>query len=206
MNVLIAIALAVLAACSSAPPPPAKEEPPPAQPAKITQFYASPPAIPPGDRALLCYGVEDTKTVRLDPDVDRIAPSLARCIEVRPKSTTVYTLYAAGADGVEAQAAATVAIDPKAPRSTSGVAVAAGPTLIQFFTASAASTTPGGRVTICYGVNGAKSVSLSPGDRALDNSARACFNQNVASTTTFTLTALDGSGGRDQETLTVRVE
>ncbi len=205
---LIAAALAAMVSCGSAPPP-AKEATPPPKPARITQFYVSPSAVPPGERALLCYGVEDTKTVRLAPEVETIAPSLARCVEVRPKATTEYTLFASGADGVEAQAATTLTIDPRAPRSKTGAAgagTAAGPTLIQFLTSSAASTAAGGRVTICYGVVGAKSVSLSPGGRSLENSARACFNENLKETTTFTLTAVDEAGGRDSEKLTIRVE
>ncbi|MEZ5400149.1 MAG: hypothetical protein R2729_10815 [Bryobacteraceae bacterium] len=204
-----AAAAALLYACGSAPEVPKEPAAPPARPAKVTQFYASPAAIPPGDRALLCYGVEDAKSVRLEPEVDTIAPSMARCVEVRPKGTTEYRLLAMGADGVEAQAATTLTVDPNAPRSNSGgaaPAASAAPMLIQFVTASATQVAPGGRVTICYGVQGAKSVTLSPPGGEVENSARACINQNVGATTTYTLTAVDAAGRRDSEKLTIRVQ
>jgi hypothetical protein len=209
MRVWAGVALTALYGCGSGTQPVEKEaEPASKPPAKIVQFYASPAAIPPGEGALLCYGVESATAVRLDPDVDRISPSLARCIEVRPKATIEYTLFATGADGAEAQAATTVTIDPRAPRSSpaAGTAAAAGPMLIQFFTASAAVVPAGGRVTICYGLSGAKSVSMSPAVSGLQVAPRACFNQTLGRTTTFTLTAMDAAGNKDSEKLTIRVE
>ena len=61
---------------------------------KILNFYASKGMIARGEEARLCYGVANAKTVRLDPPVERVWPSLARCFGVSPKRETRYTLTA----------------------------------------------------------------------------------------------------------------
>ena len=43
----------------------------PPGPVKILQFYASVGMLTQGDKALLCYGVENAKTVRISPTVDK---------------------------------------------------------------------------------------------------------------------------------------
>lgn len=66
---------------------------------KILGFYASPAVIRGGEKALLCYGVNNAATVAIDPPVGEIAPSLSRCMEVRPSSTTTYNFTASDAHG-----------------------------------------------------------------------------------------------------------
>jgi hypothetical protein len=61
---------------------------------KILNFYASKGVIAHGEEARLCYGVANAKTVRLDPPVERVWPSIARCFAVSPKRETRYTLTA----------------------------------------------------------------------------------------------------------------
>jgi hypothetical protein len=63
---------------------------------KILSFYAMPGEVRSGGRALLCYGVSNAAVVRIDPQIDGIAPSLSRCVEVFPKKTTEYKLTASG--------------------------------------------------------------------------------------------------------------
>jgi hypothetical protein len=60
---------------------------------KIITFYAN-PTIHSGQRALVCYGVANAKSVRIEPPVESISPSLARCVEASPRKTTEYTLTA----------------------------------------------------------------------------------------------------------------
>jgi hypothetical protein len=200
---LILAALSTACQNTSREPEQKAAEPEPT-PAKITQFYASPPVVAPGDKALLCYGVESAQSVRLDPDVERITPSMARCIEVHPKQTSTYRLIASGTGRGEAQAAVTVTVDPKAKKAAA--AAAPGPTIIRFFSASATSTPAGGRVTLCYGVEGAKSVTLSPGARTLPSVPQSCFTEAINQTTTFTLSAVNAAGATDSEKLTVQVQ
>ncbi len=47
-----------------------------------------------GERTELCYGVENAKTVKLDPPVAQIKPSYRNCLEIAPKTTTTYTITA----------------------------------------------------------------------------------------------------------------
>jgi len=61
---------------------------------KILGFYATPGAIARGGSARLCYGVYGAKSVRLDPPVQAIEPSVAHCLDISPAKTTVYTLTA----------------------------------------------------------------------------------------------------------------
>ena len=69
---------------------------------KILQFYASPSVVAKGQQAILCYGVANAKTVRLEPAAEGIRPSPNRCLYVAPQRDTRYTLSAEGADGKRA--------------------------------------------------------------------------------------------------------
>jgi hypothetical protein len=66
---------------------------------KILQFYVSPPAVPPGGKALICYGVLNAVKVEIDPPVEQLKPSLNRCFEVRPRATATYRLTATAKSG-----------------------------------------------------------------------------------------------------------
>lgn len=197
-----------LAACSPAP------EPKPAAPAKpsaasITQFYASPATVGRGGRSLLCYGVEGAAAVRLEPPVEEIAPSLARCIEVKPTATTSYKLIAANRAGEEVAQSLTLTVDPKiaagsgAPASSSSSSNGG---LILFFTAMQGKVAKGMPVTFCYGVKGAATVAISPAVQALVPSERMCFQARPEASGTYVLTATSAGGDRDTETVKITVE
>ncbi len=66
---------------------------------KILAFYASPGRINPGQKASLCYGVNEAKSVRLDPPVEEVWPAYTRCIQVSPAKDTEYKLTAEDAAG-----------------------------------------------------------------------------------------------------------
>jgi len=66
---------------------------------KVLHFVASPASIRRGQSALLCYGVLNAESVRIEPHVEDLKPSLSRCIEVRPNRTTEYKLEAHGKVG-----------------------------------------------------------------------------------------------------------
>jgi hypothetical protein len=76
---------------------------------KITQLYA-PAVLAKGETGKLCYGVVNAKTIALDPPVDRVWPALTRCIEIKPKQTTNYTLTATDAAGHSVQQSALVQV------------------------------------------------------------------------------------------------
>jgi len=66
---------------------------------KILQFYAVPAALKPGARGRICYSVVNARSVRLEPAVEDVWPSLNRCFEVQPRATTRYKLTAEGGGG-----------------------------------------------------------------------------------------------------------
>src|SRR5579872_356355 len=68
-------------------------------PVRITQFYASVGSLTVGQKALLCYGVENAKSVKISPTLQGVYPALSRCVEILPEHTTHYMIMAEGYDG-----------------------------------------------------------------------------------------------------------
>lgn len=66
---------------------------------KILNFYVTPGIVARGKTALLCYGVVNAKTVRVDPSVERLSPAVSYCFEVKPTRETRYTLTAEDGKG-----------------------------------------------------------------------------------------------------------
>jgi hypothetical protein len=80
---------------------------------KILQFYAMPGVLHAGERSSMCYGVVNAKTVRIEPEVEPIEPSLNRCLQISPRHDTRYTLTAEGADGKIVTASFVIKVEPK---------------------------------------------------------------------------------------------
>jgi hypothetical protein len=79
--------------------------------AKIIQFYATQPLIMRGVQTSLCYGVEKSISVRMEPEpTDKLDPVAFRCYVVVPDTTTQYELTATGADGREVSRTVTVTV------------------------------------------------------------------------------------------------
>jgi hypothetical protein len=77
---------------------------------KIMSFSGS-LAVNRGEKAELCYGVSNAKTVTIEPRPDEaVWPSLARCVSVSPKKTTTYTLTASDRDGHSEQESRTIQV------------------------------------------------------------------------------------------------
>jgi hypothetical protein len=76
----------------------------------ILNFYTTAPSIRPGETAQLCYGVSGAESVRIEPPVQNVWPAYSRCIEVAPKSDTVYRLIAKDAAGKTVTAEAAIKI------------------------------------------------------------------------------------------------
>lgn len=78
---------------------------------KILIFYATPGLVHPGDAVELCYGVANAETVKIEPDIGRdVWPSINRCIDIKPKKTTTYTLTAEDGRGNTKTAALTLEV------------------------------------------------------------------------------------------------
>jgi hypothetical protein len=79
-------------------------------PVRILRFYATAGTLEPGQKAELCYSVENAKMIRISPAVPSAFPSRGRCIDIRPEHTTHYTLQAEGFDGTVAMRSITLAV------------------------------------------------------------------------------------------------
>jgi hypothetical protein len=66
---------------------------------RILQFYARESSITEGGKSVICYGVVNAKSVRMEPPLSGISPALNRCVEAAPARNTRYTLIAEGQDG-----------------------------------------------------------------------------------------------------------
>jgi hypothetical protein len=87
-------------------------------PVRILRFDASVGILVKGEKATLCYRVENAKSVRISPFVTSAYPWAEHCLEILPEHTTHYTLLAEGFDGTVAAQSVTLAVeaaDPQAP-------------------------------------------------------------------------------------------
>ena len=182
----------LLGACSQTAPNPAPQQR--AAPAvKITQFYANPLSIGKGEKAMLCYGVENAAAVRLSPPGETVWPSPSRCFDVAPAATTTYTLTAEDSQGHSAS-------------RTAEVVVAAGKAKILEVNVSALQVTRGTPVRICYMAKNGVSVDAGPGTFITRrNPDKGCISEVPQSTTTYHVTVTGPNGERDTERVTVRV-
>ena len=186
--VLAAAALAGVA-CSRAPQPqPSAQK---AEPVRITQFYTTTPEVPRGEKGLLCYGVENAKSVWLEPPRRELSAALSRCVEIEPNATTTYTLTAEDSGGKQATQDLTVTLG--APRAK-----------IIEVQVSSVDVPRGDPISICYKVQNAKSVKVTP-LIAPSPGMPNCIVDRPDRTTTYTVTATGAAGDRDEEHVTVKV-
>ncbi len=179
-------------ACSRPPSQPS-EAPKKAEPVRITQFYATAPVLRPGEKELVCYGVENAKTVWLSPPRHEVSAALSRCVEVSPSATTTYTLTAEGADGQHASKDVTVTMGK--PRAR-----------IIEVKVSSVNVKRGEAVSICYRVENARVVEIEPLRYRAVAKNDGCTMDTPQRTTTYVVSAVgeDGEGDHERVTVTVR--
>jgi hypothetical protein len=182
--------LATAVSCTRTPGPPPRSSAP--EPVKITQFYATAPKVPRGEKGLLCYGVENAKSVWLAPPRQELSASASRCVEVNPTSTTTYTLTAEGADG---------------PPATREVTVDVGAPHVKIIEVklSTLDLHRGDQLSFCYRVENAKSVEVRPIHFVGGSKPNVCFMTSPRETTTFVVSATGADGDTDEERVTVKV-
>lgn len=103
----------------------------PRGPVRILRFYATTGSIALGDKAQLCYGVENARSVRISPSIAPVAPAANRCLEIVPDHTTHYTILAEGFDGHIATRFLTLVVEiaPAPPRGPMNLAATRRPLL-----------------------------------------------------------------------------
>jgi len=151
-----------------------------------------------GGVTLLCYGVSNAKSVRIDPPVDGVSPSLTRCVEVRPKGETRYTLTAVGGDGKAVSQSVTVRI---------GTDTASLPKISSFKIDGTQKDYAGKTVfSVSFGVQNAEEISINPPVfPTLHGAPSGQFSVKPDKTTTYTLTVKGKNGQTAQKRLTVEV-
>jgi hypothetical protein len=189
---LLASACSFQTACSG-PTKPVSQEPRRPDPPRITQFYATAPRLAAGDRELLCYGVANATTVWLSPPRQELSAALARCVEATPRETTRYTLTAEGEGGPPATSELTVTVGP--PRAR-----------IVEVTVSSLSVKAGDMVSLCYDVQFAQSVTISPIGFRGGPGNHGCTFVQPKKTTTYVVSAIGPGGDKDEQPVTVTVK
>ncbi len=169
---------------------------------RITQFYAATPHIGRGDRAALCFGAEGATDVKLDPPVEQLWPTISRCFEVKPTTTTTYTLTALDAAGHSVAEKATIDVGPP---SSARDTKPAGARILKEVMVSKQDVARGEEVTICYTATGAASVVIKPGQGGPMTGARGCTTDKPAQTTIYQVVATGTGGQSDSEHVTVKV-
>jgi hypothetical protein len=159
---------------------------------KILQFYANTFEITEGERAILCYGVANARSVRLQPPVEEIRPSVNRCFWVQPERTTTYKLLAEGPLGETAS-------------ETFTIKVKSAPASILFVDLSSGEIRRGEPLVLCYGTRRATSVRLEPTNMVLPPSEKYCVRLYPVRTTAYTLVVAGADGRTDREKFTIKV-
>ena len=170
---------------------------------KITHFYSAVPVVSSGEKALVCYGVENANAVSMTPPVERLTPSLNRCFDVTPRRTTHYVLMAAGAGGQSATASFDITV--LSTPSTGPVAIEAvpGPSIEYFRDDGATREGDNEFHRLCFATRGATQVRVNPAVVPPMNTPLGCFTARVDRTTIFTLFAYDERGHATSQRLTI---
>jgi hypothetical protein len=196
----IALAASALAGCSSPEKPAvvpaaASTVAPAAAPesARITQFYSTLAQVGRGEKALVCYGVENATAVWLEPPRHELSVAQARCVEVSPRADTTYKLTVQGADGK------TVTRELK-------VKVAAARARLVNVTVSALEVRAGELVSLCYTVENARAVTVDPIGFRAGSAGKGCAKDQPGKSTTYTVSAVGAGGEKDEQRVTVQVK
>lgn len=197
MKILSMALLCLLAVACGSPQP--KSDTPAAAPVgevKIAQFYTSASRISPGEKTMICYGVENAKSVSLKPEVEKLKPAFSRCFDVAPQRSTRYTLVAEGF----AARSVTASFEIEVVGRTA--APAAAPAIHKF---ERQPWQPGDDKppVICYYVEGADAVAIAPNALQMSSVLQGCLYVNPTETTTYTLTAHGPGGTKSSRQLTV---
>jgi len=163
---------------------------------KILQFYARDGRVTEGTSSVICYGVLNARSVRMEPPVEGVTPSLNKCVEIAPEHNTRYTLIAEGKDGrmVSATFELGVVADPDAL-----------PKVTAFEVVNKSLNYLGNPVyLLSFGAQNPEEVSIDP--PAFPTLHRAPYGRFYVAprqTTTYTLTVTGKFGHKDQRQLTL---
>jgi hypothetical protein len=189
VSILVLATLLISSACSST----GQNAAPRTQAApRITMFYASPAQPSPDEKTLLCYGVENASEVHLDPPVDRLWPTVSRCLEVPTRAAT-YTLTAQRGSDRVSQSVTITPLPPKAKLLEVSI------NKLEF--------APGEQATVCYKAKNASRVTVKPGSWIEPHRPDlGCVWDRPQHSTTYVVTATGSHGDTDSERVTASVK
>ena len=164
---------------------------------RILQFYVREATVIEGQSTLLCYGVLNARSLRIEPPVSGVSVSLNRCLELVPQRDTRYTLTAEGTDGRVVSASLEVAVKPDVTTLPK----------IAYFRVSAHRIEQGQHIYLIeFGQQNGDEVSIDPpAFPTLHGSPFGRFYVTPRETTTYTLTVAGKRGHKVQRQLTVEV-
>jgi len=155
---------------------------------QIIRFEANPMTIAPGTSSTLSWTTNGASTVSIS-GVGNVTPNGSTTVS--PTQTTTYTLTATGSGGQSVTSPVTVTV--------TGTGIPQIVTLV----ATPQNISPGQSTKICWQVNGATSIGITPGIGTNLNS-NDCATVSPSVTTTYTLTATNAQG-QIQGNVTVNV-
>jgi hypothetical protein len=191
-----------------------RDQPPPPRPAffdwldpakgmQLIMFYASPGVIERGDSASLCYGVAQAASVRIEPPVANVWPSLNRCFTVAPSADTTYRIILADAKGKEISESLTLRVVK--PGTIHPVEYVPAPVAVKYFRVKEKFLDGG---ATCYALEfateSAEVVTIDPPVFPSGRVIMGSFYVKPGKTTTYRITA-EGRGRKAFRELTVEV-
>jgi hypothetical protein len=165
---------------------------------KILQFYARDGNMVEGTKSVICYGVLNAKSVRIEPKLEGVSPSLNRCVEVYAEKETRYTLTAVGSDGREVSESFVLGV--RADQDTL-------PRITAFEVTKTERDYTGKWIfSLRFAARNPEEVSIDPPVfRPLHRSPMGHFYVAPEKTTTYTLTVTGKFGHKASKSLTVQV-
>jgi hypothetical protein len=165
---------------------------------KILQFYARDGTLLEGGKSVICYGVLNAASVRIEPAVEGVGPALNRCVEIAPERETRYTLTAEGLDGRTVSESFVLGVVPDEAEL---------PKITRFaITKKERDYTGKWIFSLAFAAQNPQQVSIDPPVfRPLQRSPVGSFYVAPAQTTTYTLTVTGKRGHKTQKSLTVEV-
>ncbi len=142
----------------------------------IDSFTANPLSVASGQTSTLQWNVTGATTVSINQGIGTVTASDTRA--VLPSATTTYTLTATNSYG-------------SVTRAVTVMVTAAGPPVINSFTADATTITRGQTTTLRWNITNATSASITPD---VGNMSYGLSQVTPTETTTYTLTATNSSG------------
>lgn len=163
---------------------------------RISQFYARDADIVEGKSTVLCYQVENARSIEIAPAVEELRPTpLPRCFTVAPDHNTTYVLTAQDSHGVAVRESAEVRVLPDRENLPA----------ISYFTKTPKPSADGSLYLLCFGVQNARRVEVTPPVVLPSAAPMGCFYVHPAKSTTYVLTAYGPRGRKAQDALHIEV-